>query len=78
VDLCLRVGVGVPGALNVSAALCNDGHVEAVRALDQAGIRGPAVWVGFKDVCGRNLPAFAQHITDDLDGLRRKLAELGY
>lgn len=78
VELFKRVGQFNPGALNVVGALLTSGKEDAVAALDGAGIRGPAVWVAFNDVHGRNHVALADAAINDIESLKRKLAELGY
>ena len=77
VELGLRVSAGNPGAISVVARLLGTGHAATVRALDQAGILGPAVWVAFKDLGGQDAAKLVE-LARDIDDLKKRLQELGY
>jgi len=65
-DMVVKMCEGNPGALNVlMMLLTNDAGEpnEAMRVfdllhLDDMGMRGPSIWVGYKDHCGEDLTKF--------------------
>lgn len=65
-DIVIKMSEGNPGAINVMMALLTQEAGEPVADLrfmdllhmDDMGMRGPAIWIGFKDHCGQDLAKF--------------------
>lgn len=77
VQMALSVADGNIGAANVVGALLAIEQVETVRALHNAGIRGPAVWVAFKDIGEQDAGKLVE-AARDMVALKQKLWDLGY
>ena len=67
-DLVVLMAEGNPGGLNVMMGLLKENGTEIGAALivklDEMNMRGPQIWVGYKDHCGQDLEAFAKAIID--------------
>jgi len=77
-EAILKMAEGNPGALNVLLMLCLGespltGFSEMLR-LDSLDIRGPKIWVGYKDVCGKDLEVFRDKIKKSGDELKKAIA----
>lgn len=63
-DIVMKMCEGNPGAINVMMALLTDKDSDPMNGvmdllhMDDMGMRGPAIWIGFKDHCGSDLPKF--------------------
>lgn len=63
----IELSDGNPGAVKTLASLVktqNDGE-ELLDKLTENGVRGPLVWVGYKDHCDRDIDVFADAIRSD-------------
>lgn len=63
-ELILKIVQGNPGALTVCIEMMKNGEridpdaahpILSIFHLDALGLRGPSVWVLYKDVCGQNI-----------------------
>ena len=65
-DVVMKMCEGNPGAINVMIALLTqdagepvpDMRVFDLLHMDDMGMRGPAIWIGFKDHCAQDLTKF--------------------
>ena len=62
-ELASLMSEGNPGALSVLMPLMTDDPL-ILLDLDDMNIRGPQVWVGYKDFCGEDLEKFKQCVRD--------------
>lgn len=63
-DVMVKMSEGNPGALTVLMQLWLREHgPELVLDLDDMGVRGSSIWVGYKDYCEEDLERFALCIT---------------
>lgn len=63
----VKMSEGNPGALSVLMQLIQRDDPAAtmtVLSLDDMNMRGPQIWVGFKDHCGSDIEVFAKAIQD--------------
>lgn len=65
IDVLVEMTEGNPGAMNAIKRLMDspDGLFDVLR-LDDMNIRGPQIWVGFKDVCNGDIALFQKKIRD--------------
>lgn len=57
-DIAIKMSQGNPGALTVIANLLKEDPMMGIMDvlhLDDMGMRGPQIWVAFKDHCGQDL-----------------------
>ena len=62
---CVKLGEGNPGALRVCAQILKENPKDGILDLlhmDDMGMKGPAIWIGFKDYAGQDLTKFIQAI----------------
>ena len=72
IEMLTTMAEGKPGAANVLAALMSEYPIGktspdglmCIIYLDNLGIRGPAVWVCYKDVCHEDVHALHSKIID--------------
>lgn len=66
-SMVVKMSQGNPGALRVSLEVLDHdksrGFMDLL-SLDDMGIRGSSIWLGFKDWAGENLDVFVQGIRD--------------
>lgn len=69
---------GNPGAINVIMMLLKGpgGGIPEMLALDSMGIRGPMIWVGYKDICGENIEVFVKKVMDPESGFKEAILEI--
>lgn len=59
----MKLAEGNPGALRVCCELANREHgIMHLLHLDDMGMRGPSIWMGYKDFAGENLDTFVAAI----------------
>lgn len=63
-DVMLTMAEGNPGAISAMTSLMEDGPqgIFDVLHLDDMNMRGPQVWVAYKDFCGGNTKIFREKI----------------
>lgn len=64
-ERALELAEGNTGAIVVAAELHNRGRLALLEA---SGIRGPAVWEAFKDVCAKDYDILILHLTQLTEG----------
>lgn len=72
IELAVIMSEGNPGALSVLIAIIHKDPVKGmfdILHLDDMNIRGPQIWIGYKDHCGQDLDRF-------LKALRERDAEM--
>lgn len=64
-DMMLIMSEGNPGALSVLAKIMKDDPTGfgTVLHLDDMNIRGPQIWLGFKDFAGEDLDKFTEAVS---------------
>ena len=66
-ELFVKMSEGNPGALNVLMELLKRDDPAALMtllSLDDMNMRGPQIWVGYKDHCESDIEIFAKAISD--------------
>ena len=66
-DVVVTLSEGNPGAATVLAQIIKDDPVAGIHLclhLDDMNMRGPQIWVGFKDHCGQDIEKFKTAIVD--------------
>ena len=65
VEVIVKMAEGNPGAVTVLAQLAKDpiGLMDILH-LDDMNMRGPQIWIGYKDHCKSDLEAFRKAIRD--------------
>ena len=66
-DVLVQMSEGNPGAITVLMELLKRDDPAALMtllSLDDMNMRGPQIWVGYKDHCGEDIEKFAQCIND--------------
>ena len=77
--IAYKMSEGNPGALSVIVALLKDPlGVGVILRLDAAGIRGPAIWVGYNDHCKRDLDVFKDCVRDGDPEMEDVIRRAGY
>lgn len=63
-DIVIMMCEGNPGALDVILRIVNsaDLGVMVLLSLDDMNIRGPQIWVGYKDHCGEDIEKFIEKV----------------
>ena len=67
VDIVVVLSEGNPGAARVLADIIKEDQVEGIHLclhIDDMNLRGPQIWVGFKDHCGQDVDVFKAAIID--------------
>lgn len=61
----VKLSEGNPGAMAVLSALAkrDDGLIR-ILDVDDMGMRGPSIWLGYKDHCKQDIDAFAVALRD--------------
>jgi len=62
-----KLSGGNPGAMRVCVELVKGDPVRGLMALldaDDMGLKGPAIWIGFKDFAGGDLEKFREALRD--------------
>jgi hypothetical protein len=62
-EVIIQMCEGNPGALNVLSQLAFT-EPELIAILDDMNIRGPQIWLGYKDHCGQQLERFTRCIRE--------------
>lgn len=80
-DVLVKMAQGNPGALMVMLKFIESdprmGLLDLLR-MDDMGMRGPAVWIGYKDHCGEDFEKFRECVrTRDL-AMLAKIRSQGY
>lgn len=59
-DIIFKMSEGNPGAITVLAQVLkkSDSGIFQILSLDDMNIRGPQIWVAYKDHCGEDLDKF--------------------
>lgn len=63
-EILKKMSQGNPGALSVMMRFLKEdpAGLMVILHLDDMGMRGPAIWVGYKDHCGEDLAKFKEAI----------------
>lgn len=62
-DVIVKMSEGIPGAIRVLMELAGlENGIFHILSLDDMGIRGSMIWVGYQDHCCEDLAAFARAI----------------
>lgn len=69
---------GNPGALRVCCELVKAGRADLLTALERRGIRGPAIWLAFKDFGDETIPTMIAVLDNTPEILVSSLRKLGY
>ena len=72
-DLTIRMSKGNPGACTVlGEILKNQGDTGflLLAQLDDMGVYGSDIWIGYKDICGENIGTFIDKIRHDRRALK--------
>lgn len=69
IDLIAQMSEGNPGAMTVLVGLMKVPNLKPpgplfLLHLDDMNIRGSQIWVGYKDYCKEDMPAFAKAVQD--------------
>jgi len=62
-DVCIKLAQGNPGAASVCAKLLQDNPLQGFLSLldmDDMGLKGPAIWVVYKDFAKQDLPTLIE------------------
>jgi hypothetical protein len=60
-DVVVKMSQGNPGAISVMAQIIDGDAAKGLFDLlnmDDMGMRGPAIWIGYKDHCGEDIERF--------------------
>jgi hypothetical protein len=76
IDTILRICGGNPGAINTCSRLVQAGHAETVLAMERLGLRGPDVWIAYKDLGDVTLETLVETIASA--DIVQRLGALGY
>jgi hypothetical protein len=64
-DVVFKMSEGNPGAVNVLSQILNKDQMAGmmnILSLDDMNMRGPQIWVGYKDHCGEDIDTFINKI----------------
>ena len=80
-DIMMKMSQGNPGALNVMCMMLKEHGAEAILTLldlDDMNMRGPSIWVGYKDWAGCDLEKFMEAAKGRNPEMVAKVKEEGY
>lgn len=75
-ELIVDVSQGNHGALRVACNAVNDGRTDIVKRCQELEIKGPKVWLAFRDLGDDTLSTF--YATVESADIKERLAAIGY
>lgn len=73
-----KVAKGNPGAFRVCIEIMQSGRDDLLKTLDGLGIRGPALWMAYKDFGDETVGTLIRRLDDDREALLESLRGTGY
>jgi cell division protein FtsB len=80
-EMVRKMAQGNPGATFVCVAILKDNPIRGISAflnMDDMGMRGPAIWVGYKDFANENLADFIMAVKTRSPEMVRVIQREGY
>lgn len=80
-DVVAKMSDGNPGAISVMVQMLDPDPMDAfglLLSMDDMGMRGPAVWIGYKDYCNQDMAAFKKAVKDRDPAMLDLIRKNGY